>query len=133
MSVSTFLREPPSLRGTRFQRAPCKGVTCIDMNEIEIYIENAPVEEVIEWLIEYFFVDSQKEIDDDLFSLNCRYQEKSFAVTVKLGVEEKYTSVWLRQPIKIWSSTIECAAEASRFLSKPVLCEPADNLSLIHI
>ena len=85
------------------------------MNEFEIYIESVSVEEVIEWLTEYFFVDSQKEIDEDLFSLSCKYQKKHFTVTVKLGVEEKYTSVWLRQPIKIWSSTIECAAEASRF------------------
>jgi hypothetical protein len=97
------------------------------MNEIEIYIESASVEEVIEWLIEYFFVDSKKEIDHGLFKLNCKYQEKHFTVTVNLGVEEKYTSVWLRQPTKIWSSTIDCAAEASRFLSKPVLCEPEKN------
>lgn len=108
-------------------RAHTLGVTCIDMNEIEIYIENASVEEVIEWLIEYFFVDSQKEIDDGLFQLNCKYREIFFTVTVTLGVEEKYTSVWLRQPTKIWPSTKECASEASRFLSKPVLCEPEYN------
>ena len=34
------------------------------------------LEEVIEWLIEYFFVDSQEEIDEGMFNLNCRYQEK---------------------------------------------------------
>ena len=108
-------------------RAHFKGVTCINMSDIEIYIENASIEEVTEWLIEYFFVDSQEEIDEGIFKINCEYQKESFPITVTLGVEEKYTSVWLGKEIKIWSTVTSCAVEASRFLSKTVLCEPEEN------
>ncbi len=98
------------------------------MNSIEIYIENASVNEVVEWLIEYFYVDSQEEIDDGCFKLTCREDKLTFPVIVRLGVENGiYTGVWFNTDKKLWETSTACAESAHKFLSKSVLCEPEQD------
>lgn len=92
---------------------------------MEIFIENISVNEIIEWLIDYFFVDDQIEIDEGVFKLKCRDEIDSFPVIVTTGIEKKnLTGVWFNTKRELWDNPVQCAEEASNFLSVSVLCDP---------
>ena len=92
------------------------------MRNIEIFIEDAKLLEVIEWLIEYFYVDSKKDITENHFILGCRSDSISCSVEVKLEAKDrKYTHVIFDSTVSVWASSEDCAADAHRFMSKIVL------------
>ncbi|GAB2885130.1 hypothetical protein ACCI51_09405 [Microbulbifer echini] len=97
------------------------------MATIEIHIENISIDEIIEWLIEYFYVDSKDEFYDGCYRLSCRKDKDFIPVIVSTKTElTNYTSVWFNAELDLWPSQIECAKAASSFLSRAVICEPEE-------
>lgn len=109
------------------------------MPDVEIYIKNAKVDNVIAWIkqkldrvrvdrddaIEMIFIEGFYEGLSLYFtSKACKpRQQHQIFITIQ-GSNSDRISVWFRGKIIPWTSHLECAKDAYQYLKIPIICDP---------
>lgn len=91
--------------------------------DIEIYIKNCKLDEVLQWLSER--LDSVKATGSKgmLHQFSASYQGHKFAIAVhEKALGKAWISVWFQSNTTPWKVDLDCAREASAVLKAQVRC-----------
>lgn len=92
--------------------------------DIEVYIKNCTVEEIITWLNTTFDeVDAKDDLEKTSINLTCKLAEQTIPLTIYIGAAGKlFTSLWFQSDRTPWASDIDCASQIADTLNKEVRC-----------
>jgi len=110
--------------------------------DIEVYIKDISVDEIINWLSNVFeSVETQSTLDKTSITLQCKIKDEtgviaSIPVTIFTGAAGKlYTSLWIQSDKTPWNTDLDCAVQLFEATGNEVRCstngweeaEDADN------
>ena len=91
--------------------------------DFEVYVKDGDVAEIVSVLkgeIADIFLDSIVEGNMHI------YKDQNVTLIIKTGIDDGYTSVWLRGEAR-WPSSVEMGRFLSQVLAATVRCEPDGN------
>ena len=96
--------------------------------EVEIYIEESSLDDVLIWVASYFSAFSLKLIEEDIFIYEGVYHEIPIPITIqKIPENPPCIGVCFNAEPTPWGSSIECARDAYKFLGGSILCDPGEK------
>jgi hypothetical protein len=100
---------------------------------MEIFIENAKVSDVDEWLKTIFQVDGSPLNAGKSEVLNIIYEEKNIPVIVTTGIEcTVFTGIWFNSKILPWSSLEELVKFAASYFNSRIRYEKQELSPLFY-
>lgn len=109
----------------------CNKLLHVNLMEVEIYVEESSLDDVLVWAESYFSAFSLKLTEKDMFIYEGVYQGIPIPITVQeVPDNPPCIGVWFNAESTPWGSNIECARDAYKSLGGSILCDPGDEYPL---
>lgn len=101
------------------------------MTDVEIYIEEIEVDEIIKWLSTSIEDLVKIDQEDELLIYSGVYRKTVVPIIFHLNVEDKnMTGVWINSVVNPWGSDVNFARDAFGKFNKIVYCDPGEDFPL---
>ncbi|MFD2229760.1 hypothetical protein [Alkalimarinus sediminis] len=92
--------------------------------DIEVYIKECSIEEIISWLGSVFNdVNTHGPLDKPSINVTCSTANNSIPLTIYTGAAGKlYTSLWFQSEHTPWKTDLDCAMAMANALGNEVRC-----------
>ena len=96
--------------------------------DVEVYIEEATVEEIMAWIKTCVRITSTHMKEESFKYLTAEHSGVEFPIVLQSEVDNPTSiGVWFNGETTPWESDAECARAAHRFLGVPVTCDPGEE------
>lgn len=92
--------------------------------DIEVYIKECSIEEIISWLNSVFGeVKTPTSLDKASINVSCTSGDSTIPLTIYTGAAGKlYTSLWFKSENTPWETDLDCAMALATALNKELRC-----------